>query len=206
MNLYKATHKVNCPDKILKTVLNRITIIPHLEVAGIFETDGIEDAISHVVSNALKLRQSKYGDIHNNILHFILIGYEFYDELDDDPIEEYIIQGFKSAGVQSALLTIFAMQRREIITHRAFEKFYSNKEFLPKLSLNDELDVFTHRLLNNKLIMGEPRIFTFYASKMTKEEKALARFWKKAKDHIFYSDLFSLLFIFISISKLFISE
>ena len=182
---------MNCPDKILKTVLNRITIIPHLEVAGIFETEGKEDAIAHVVSSALKSRQSKYGDIHDIMVHFILIGYEFYDHRDDDPIGEYIIQGYKSVDLESALLTIFAMQRREIITHRAFEKFYSNEELLPKLSLNDELDVFSHRLLKNELIIDEPRIFTFHASNMTKAEKALAKFRNKAKDHIFFYDLFN---------------
>ena len=104
MNLKKATHEVNCPDKILKTVLNRITITPRLEVAGIFETEGKEDAIALVISNALKSRESKYGDIHSSIVHFILIGYEFYDKRDDDPIAEFIIQGFKSADVEFVFL------------------------------------------------------------------------------------------------------
>ena len=154
--------------------MNRITIIPHLEIAGIFEAKA-ENAIATTVTEALQNRHSKYNDIHDSILHFILIGHEFYDERDDAPIEHNVIQGFELAGVKSALLTIFAMSRREIITHRACQNFYSAKEDFGKLTINDELDRFTERLLKNEYITNEPRIFTLLTTKMTKQEKTLVR-------------------------------
>ena len=158
----------------MRTVMNRITIIPHLEIAGIFEAKA-ENAIATTVTEALQNRHSKYNDIHDSILHFILIGHEFYDERDDAPIEHNVIQGFELAGVKSALLTIFAMSRREIITHRACQNFYSAKEDFGKITINDELDRFTERLLKNEYITNEPRIFTLLTTKMTKQEKTLVR-------------------------------
>ena len=152
--------------------MNRVTIVPHIEVAGVFEADS-ENKIALTVSDALKLRQSKFGDIHDYILHFIVVGYEFYDRRDDDPIQKYIIEGYTLAGVQSALLTIYAMCRREIISHHAFEKLYAAEGLSRRLSINDDLDRFFENMLENRYIIDEPRIFTFHATKMSREEKSL---------------------------------
>ena len=42
-----------------------------------------------------------------------------------------------------------------------------------KVSINDELDEFVIRQLENKYILDEPRIFTFHTTKMTQNEKNL---------------------------------
>ena len=41
------------------------------------------------------------------------------------------------------------------------------------MSINDELDEFVIRQLENKYILDEPRIFTFHTTKMTQNEKNL---------------------------------
>lgn len=172
MNQILAQDEVDSPEKIIKTVMNRLTIVPHLEVAGVFEALS-EKTIAITVSDALKLGQSKFGDIHDYIVHFILVGKEFYDRRDDDPIQKHIIEGYTSAGIESALLTIYAMCRREIISHHAFEKLYTAENLSRRLSVNDDLDTFFDNLLANRYIIDEPRIFTFHATKMSREEKSL---------------------------------
>ena len=183
-------------DKILRMIINRLTIVPCVEIAGIY--DAVRDvSIPSIALSALKSRQSLHDDLNDFILHFILIGHEFLDKRDDEYIKEGFIESFQSVGVKSALLTIYSMCRREIITHKDFEKLYpaepsfmNNIDFglslqqmsvihrcldpLPdKLSFNDELDQFAIRQLENKYILDEPRIFTFHASKMTQNEKNL---------------------------------
>ena len=196
MNQFQAKGMGAASGKILKMIINRLTIVPSVEVDGIFvaETDC---SIPSIALDALKSRQSRYNDLNDFILHFILIGHEFLDKRDDEYIKEGFIESFQSVGVKSALLIIYSMCRREIITHKDFEKLYpaepsfmNNKDFgiglqslsrlyrcldpLPdKLSINDELDQFAIRQLENKYILDEPRIFTFHASKMTQNEKNL---------------------------------
>ena len=192
---------VEFPNKILNMVLNRLTILPCLEVAGIFDAKD-EDSITSTVLNALNSQQATYGDLDDFILHFILIGYEFYDRRDDDRLHDNFILGLKSFGVEKALLTIYSMCRREIISHKDFEKLYPTEPtpwnytdefgtiwnnddvslpynprkimgFPDKLSINDELDHFFIRQLENKYIVNEPRIFTFHTTKMIQNEKDL---------------------------------
>ena len=80
--------------------MNKLIFVPHVEIAGVIEAE-TENSVASTVSDALKLRQSTVGDIHDCILHFIFVGFEFYDRRDDEVIQKNIIDGYTSAGVQS---------------------------------------------------------------------------------------------------------
>ena len=80
--------------------MNKLIFVPHVEIVGVIEAK-TEKSVASAVSDALKSRQSTVGDIHDCILHFIFIGYEFYDRRDDEVIQKNIIDGYTSAGVQS---------------------------------------------------------------------------------------------------------
>ena len=56
MNQTLAQGTVNSPEKILKTVMNKLTFVPHVEIAGVIEAE-TEDLIASTVSDALKLRE-----------------------------------------------------------------------------------------------------------------------------------------------------
>ena len=108
-------------EKILKMIINRLTIVPCLEIDGIHVAER-DVSIPSVAINALKSRQSQYDDLNDFILHFILIGHEFFDDTDDKYITKFFIESIKSVGVEGALLTIYSMCSRDPQTNKTFEK------------------------------------------------------------------------------------
>ena len=59
-------------EKILKMIINRLTIVPCLEIDGIHVAER-DVSIPSVAINALKSRQSQYDDLNDFILHFCTI-------------------------------------------------------------------------------------------------------------------------------------
>ena len=106
-------------NKILKMIINRLTIVPSLEVDGIYVAEK-DISIPSIILDALESRQSKYNDLNDFILHFILIGHEFLDNRDDKDIKEWFIESMESVDVKSALLTIYSMCSRDPRTNKIF--------------------------------------------------------------------------------------
>merc|ERR1711917_120854 len=110
--------------------------------------------------------------------HFIFcIGHYFYGE-EFEKLKEIILKKMQKYGIQSSILTMLGMCRRNLITKEKSKQAAEGKlkndpewEFYDG-SINDDLDSFINNLQNSNEVEDE-NVWSFFLPKLTKEELKL---------------------------------
>ena len=115
--------------------------------------------------------------------HFIYCGEYLYVE--NMNFRKLFMEKMRKFGIQSSILTMLSMHRRNLITQEKANEASDgklmhewDKEFM---SINDDLEMFFTNLLNSKEVKKE-KVHSFFTPKLTKEELKLVQM--KNEDHL----------------------
>ena len=104
-----------------------------------------------------------------------------------EKLKEIILKKMREYGIQSSILTMLRMERRNLITKEkskqaAEGKLKNDREWKDyEGSINDDLDSFINNLQNSNE-MGDEKVKSFFLPKLTKEELKLVE--EKNEEHM----------------------
>ena len=113
--------------------------------------------------------------------HFIYCGLHYLsDGIQHMKFRKMILKRMRKYGVQSSILTMLGMERRNLVTNekvkKAAEGKLENDEDWKRYegSINDDLERFFTRLQNQKEVKEED-VYSFFTPKLTNEELKLVK-------------------------------
>ena len=120
--------------------------------------------------------------------HFIYCGHYYMSDRFTN-FKKMFLKKMKKFGIQSSMLTLLSMERRNLITKekakeasegKLYDKFDWDNE---KISINDDLEMFLENILNPKEIYYRAvSQNSFFTPKLTEEELKLVE--EKNEDHL----------------------
>jgi len=119
--------------------------------------------------------------------HFIYCYGRFLFDDDIEKLKEIILKKMREYGIQSSILTMLHMRRRNLITKEKSKQAAQGKLKNEPIwkdyegSINDDLDSFINNLQNSNE-MGDEKVKSFFLPKLTKEELKLVE--EKDEEHM----------------------
>ena len=129
--------------------------------------------------------------------HFIYCGMHYFWD-DEDKLRTTLLNKMRNSGIQTAMLTMLNMWRRNLVTKETVQKAYDGKlkdeinwswisDWMDGKSVHDDLDTFFIDLENDAI--EEEWVNSFFTPKLTEEELKLVE--ERNEQHLTtYSDHF----------------
>ena len=142
-----------------------ITFLKELFDQKVIFSDLIHSAFSKVAEN-------RADDLK---IHFVYAG-SHYGMSGINDIESFILKGMKIHKIESVILTMVDIRRKELITKEKMETYCTGKESVngSEDSVNDNLESFFQDIRDGKqLDTGGYGVWSYFLPKLTKEELKL---------------------------------